>query len=154
MAARDLPTDLPTDLATPASSSIEIPIAWGEMDALGHVNNIVFFRYLETARIDFIRKAGCHQLRDQTGVGFILQSVEARFREPLVFPDTIRVDTRLLSIEDDRFTLAHAITSTRSGDVAAVGRGTIVTYDYSSEVKVRIPQTIRRALDALRAHSV
>ncbi|MFO0860997.1 MAG: thioesterase family protein [Phycisphaerales bacterium] len=139
-------SELKADLAHPAHTSIEIPIAWGEMDALGHVNNVVFFRYLETARIDFLRKAGCHALRDQLGVGFILQWVETRFRQPLVFPDTIRVDTRLLSVEPDRFTLAHAVVSTKSNQVAAIGRGTIVTYDYRAEQKVPMPDAIRRAL--------
>ncbi|MGH7242798.1 MAG: acyl-CoA thioesterase [Phycisphaerales bacterium] len=138
--------DLHTKLAHPATTSIEIPIAWGEMDALGHVNNVVFFRYIETARIDYLRRAGCHALRDETGVGFILQFVEMRFRQPLVFPDTVRVDTKLISIQEDRFTLAHAIVSTSTSDVAAVGRGSIVTYNYSNSAKVAIPASIRAAL--------
>ncbi|MBS0189509.1 MAG: thioesterase family protein [Phycisphaerales bacterium] len=142
-------SELQADLAHPAHTSIEIPIAWGEMDALGHVNNVVFFRYLETARIDFLRKAGCHALRDQLGVGFILQWVETRFRQPLVFPDTIRVDTKLVSIEPDRFTLAHGVVSGKTGAVAAVGRGTIVTYDYRSEQKVPMPAAIRAALEGV-----
>lgn len=140
------PTELRTDLAIPAESTIDIPIAWGEMDALGHVNNAVYFRYIEIARIDFLRTAGCHALRDETGVGFILQSVEMRFRRPLVFPDTIRVESKLLSVEQDRFTLAHGIVSRASGQVAAVASGTIVTYDYKRATKVAMPATIREAL--------
>jgi len=133
-------------LATPAATSIEIPIAWGEMDALGHVNNVVFFRYIESARIDFLRKSGSHALRDETGIGFILQFVEMRFRQPLVFPDTVRVDTKLVSIEDDRFTLAHAVVRKKTNDIAAIGRGTIVTFDYAKGVKVPVPGAIRDAI--------
>jgi len=143
------PTELRTDLASPAATSIEIPIAWGEMDALGHVNNAVFFRYIESARIDFLRKSGSHALRDETGIGFILQFVEMRFRQPLVFPDTVRVDTKLVSIEEDRFTLAHAVVSKKTGDVAAIGRGTVVTFDYAKGVKVPIPGAIRDAILAI-----
>lgn len=142
-------SDLRTDLAHPANTSIEIPIAWGEMDALGHVNNAVYFRYIEIARIDFLRKAGCHALRDETGVGFILQFVEMRFRQPLVFPDTIRVDTKLVAIEGDRFTLAHAVVSNTSKQVAAIARGTIVTYDYKSQEKRQIPEKVRAALASI-----
>lgn len=145
--------ELHVKLAHPAATSIEIPIAWGEMDALGHVNNIVYFRYIETARIDFLRKSGSHALRDETGVGFILQFVEMRFRQPLVFPDTVRVDTKLVSIEDDRFTLAHAVVSKKSNEVVAIGRGTIVTYDYSSGKKTLIPAKIRAAIEATQAQS-
>ncbi|MBL8887922.1 MAG: acyl-CoA thioesterase [Phycisphaerales bacterium] len=142
--------ELTTTLAHPATTSIEIPIAWGEMDALGHVNNAVFFRYIEIARIDFLRRCGSHALRDETGVGFILQFVEMRFRQPLVFPDTVRVDTKLLSIEDDRFTLAHAVVSKKTNEVAAIGRGTVVTYDYSAGKKAEIPAKIRAAIEATR----
>ncbi|MBX3380785.1 MAG: acyl-CoA thioesterase [Phycisphaeraceae bacterium] len=141
--------DLQTNLAHPATTTIEIPIAWGEMDALGHVNNAVFFRYIESARIDFLRKSGSHALRDETGIGFILQFVEMRFRQPLVFPDTIRVDTKLVSIEEDRFTLGHAVVSRKSGEVSAIGRGTIVTFDYSKNVKVAVPGAIREAILAM-----
>lgn len=140
---------LAADVASPAHSTIEIPIAWGEMDALGHVNNAVYFRYIENARIDFLRKAGCHALRDETGVGFILQFVEMRFRQPLVFPDTVRVGTKLDSMEGDRFTLAHAVVSQKTNEVAAIGRGTIVTYDYASGGKVAVPPAIREAILAM-----
>jgi acyl-CoA thioester hydrolase len=144
-----MPNELRIDLASPAATSIEIPIAWGEMDALGHVNNVVFFRYIESARIDFLRKSGSHALRDETGIGFILQFVEMRFRQPLVFPDTVRVDTKLLSIEDDRFTLAHAVVSKKTNEVAAIGRGTVVTYDYAAQQKLAIPAKLREALESM-----
>lgn len=146
--------ELPATIADPPSTTIEIPIAWGEMDALGHVNNVVYFRYFESARIDFLRKAGCSQLRAADGVGFILQAMEARFRVPLVFPDTIVVGTKLVAIETDRFTLAHSIRSKTHGQtqgVAAVGRGTIVTYDYPAGRKVAIPAVIREAIQKLAA---
>ncbi|HEX8875900.1 MAG TPA: thioesterase family protein [Phycisphaerales bacterium] len=141
--------DLPATIADPPNTTIEIPIAWGEMDALGHVNNVVYFRYFESARIDFLRKAGCSQLRAADGVGFILQAMEARFRVPLVFPDTIVVGTKLVALEEDRFTLAHSIRSKAHGQaqgVAAVGRGTIVTYDYAAAKKVAIPASVRDAI--------
>lgn len=140
---------LSANIANAPHTSIEIPIAWGDMDALGHVNNVVFFRYIESARIDFLRKSGSHALRDETGIGFILQFVEMRFRQPLVFPDTVRVDTKLVSVEDDRFTLAHAVVSGKSGEISAIGRGTIVTYDYKAEQKAIMPAAIRSALDAI-----
>lgn len=145
-----MPTvELPATIADPPSTTIEIPIAWGEMDALGHVNNVVYFRYFEIARIDFLRKAGCSQLKAADGVGFILQAMESRFRVPLVFPDTIVVGTKLVAIEDDRFTLVHSIRSKTHGQtqgVAAVGRGTIVTYDYAAGRKVSIPRAIGEAI--------
>lgn len=130
--------------------TIEIPVAWGEMDALGHVNNVVYFRYLESSRIAFIRSLALDDVRsvqvDGVKVGFILQGVQCRFRRPVVFPDTLRVTARLVKVEEDRFTLAHEVISEAQQVVAAVGEGTIVTYDYANARKVAIPPTLRARL--------
>lgn len=142
-----------------AETSIELPIQWGEMDALGHVNNVVYFRYLESARVAHIHALGFDKLRfvpteidgRSVHVGFILQSVQARFRKPLFYPDRLIITTRLVNIEDDRFTLAHEIISTQQRVVAAVGEGTIVTYDYDAHTKVRVPAIVRDKLLALHA---
>ncbi|HLP84719.1 MAG TPA: acyl-CoA thioesterase, partial [Phycisphaerales bacterium] len=48
---------------TASRVTIEIPVAWGEMDALGHVNNVVYFRYLESSRIAFIRSLALDDVR-------------------------------------------------------------------------------------------
>jgi acyl-CoA thioester hydrolase len=133
--------------------TIEIPIAWGEMDALGHVNNVVFFRYIESARVAFIRALGWKDPRAGSGhlglggVGFILQSVQLRFRRPLEYPDTLKVTSRLVSVEADRFTLAHEIISGALGDVAALGEGTVVTYDYAKGEKTEMPAGLRALLE-------
>lgn len=129
---------------------VDIPVAWGEMDALNHVNNVSFFRYLETSRVAFLRALGPGVGFDASdrrrGVGFILQHAECRFRRPVNFPDTLRVTSSLVSIGDDRFTLEHQVISTATDHVAAVGRGTIVTYDYAAHAKVSIPPVVRDAL--------
>ncbi len=130
--------------------TIDIPVVWGEMDALGHVNNVVYFRYLESSRIAFIRSLALDDVRsvqiDGVRVGFILQGVQCRFRRPVVFPDTLAVTVRLVNIETDRFTLAHEVVSKAQQAVVAVGEGTIVTYDYENARKVTIPDTLRRKL--------
>jgi acyl-CoA thioester hydrolase len=137
------------DLVRQAGTVVEIPVAWGEMDALGHVNNVVYFRYMETSRIAFIRALGWDRgVSDGGGAGFILQSVQCRFRRPVVFPDVVRVTSRLTEIGEDRFTLAHDLISERLGEVAAIGSGTIVTYDYAAGSKMRIPGELRTKLEA------
>lgn len=145
--------------------TISIPIHWGDMDALGHVNNVMFFRYLESARVNFIVTLAkeidsdgadsvddhsATSLRKICGVGFILQHVQCRFRRPLFYPDTITVTSRVVGIEADRFSLEHEITSQKTGEVSAVGVGTIVTYDYDAGTKVTMPERLRRALSSMK----
>lgn len=146
---------VPTPQHKPAPVTISIPIHWGDMDALGHVNNVLFFRYLESARVAYIRALGLTSLRETVptdgspAVGFILQQAQCRFRRPVVYPDTLRVTARLQSVEADRFTLEHEIISEAQAEVAALGTGTIVTYDYSKKSKVNMPADIRRAIEQL-----
>lgn len=136
---------------SPAPVTIDIPIHWGDMDALAHVNNVLFFRYLESARVAYLAALGLDDLRRSGGVGFILQHAECRFRRPVVYPDVLRVSARLESIQADRFTLTHEVFSTAQQTVAALGRGTIVTYDYGAACKVPLPVPIREAIDRLES---
>lgn len=125
---------------------IEIPVAWGEMDAFGHVNNAAYFRYFESSRIAWLERHGWTDLMDTHGMGVILHSVQARFRRPVRYPDVLRVGTRLASMEADRFTLEHAVWSTREDALAAEGSGIIVAYDYRRACKGAIPALLRDAM--------
>src|ERR1700685_4134364 len=103
-------------------------VVWGEMDAYQHVNNVVYFRYFENARLEYIRRLDWFALEKATGIGPILASTQARFRRPLAYPDTILIGARLLALDADRFHLEHKIVSAVLGDVVTEGQGTIVTY--------------------------
>lgn len=140
----------------PAPVTLSIPVAWGEMDALGHVNNVAYFRYLESSRVEYLRRLGFGRLPGGTtpGIGFILQSAQCRFRRPVVYPDTLRVTARCTQIATDRFTLSHEIISTTLNDTAALGQGTIVCYDYAKAAKVAIPPELRAAIESLEGGPV
>jgi acyl-CoA thioester hydrolase len=121
------------------------------MDALGHVNNAVYFRYMESARVAFLLWAGIDRLAGHaSGTGVILQAAQCRFRRPVVYPDTLLISSRIESIEADRFTLAHDLTSRSRNEVVALGSGVIVAYDYTLARKTIIPEAWRAALEAAR----
>src|SRR5262245_43762577 len=90
---------------------VELPVVWGEMDSYRHVNNVVYFRYFESARLEYFRRLDWFEYERVTGVGPILAATEARFRKPLTYPDTILVGARLASLGEDRLVLAHRIVS-------------------------------------------
>lgn len=129
--------------------SIEIPVAWGEMDAFQHVNNVVYFRYLESARIAYFRELGLIDIMERTGVGPILASVQCRFKIPLTFPDTVSVGVRVSEIGPDRFTMEYAVMSQRLGKIAAVGSGVIVSYSYREKEKTPLPAEVKRRIQKL-----
>ena len=128
---------------------VSIPVQWGEMDAYGHVNNTVFFRYFETARIAFLELCGFIEAYEELKVGAILHSTSCRFRLPLFFPDTIEVGGRAKEIGEDRFVMEYRVVSLDQNGIAAEGTGTIVSFDYGRRVKVSIPTDVMEKLEKL-----
>ena len=124
----------------------ETPIAWGDMDAFGHVNNTVFFRLFESARIAYLDRINFRGT--EGGLGPILHSTHCRFRRPLVYPDVVRVGARVSEVSDDRFTMAYVIINQR-GEVVAEGGGVVVSYDYRAAAKAALPQNVRAAIREL-----
>jgi acyl-CoA thioester hydrolase len=130
---------------------IAVPIAWGEMDAFGHVNNIVFFRHFESARIALLDAIDFLEPASNDGVGPILASTHCRFRRPLTYPDTVHVGTRVRSIESDRFELEFRTVSLASSQTAAEGLGVVVAYHYANAHKTALPERVHTSIDTLSA---
>lgn len=124
----------------------ETPVAWGEMDALGHVNNIVYFRYFESARLAYLERVGFLDEMKRSGVGPILATTRCRFRKPLTYPDRIRVGATARELQDDRFTMLYSIESETLETIAADGDGLIVAYDYNHQRKAALPDSVRHAI--------
>ncbi len=128
---------------------VEFPVAWGEMDSFQHVNNVVYFRYFENARIIYSDKLGLHKYKDQTGIGPILGSTNCRFKHPLTYPDTVSVGAKIVSVADDRFTMSYVVVSHRHQKIAAEGDAVIVMYDYRSGTKTILPEELRQRMLAM-----
>ena len=128
---------------------VDVPVVWGDMDAFQHVNNTVYFRYFETARIAFFDKLGFNEVKAETGVGPILASTQCRFRIPLTYPDTVSVGAKVLNVEEDRFTMHYLIVSHRHKEVAAEGDGLLVAFDYKTLNKAKLPEIIHERIVAI-----
>jgi acyl-CoA thioester hydrolase len=128
---------------------IDLPVAWGEMDALRHVNNIVYFRYFESVRIAYFEKLRFWEFMNQTGVGPILASIQCKFKIPLTYPDTVSVGTRIPSIEQDRFVMEYRAVSHKSQAIAAEGEGVVVSYNYRESKKTPLPEEMKQRILAL-----
>lgn len=126
--------------------AIELPVVWGEMDAFQHVNNVVYFRYFESARIAYFDQTGVNEEMAESGIGPILASTQCRFKAPLTYPDTITVATCVEQLEEDRFAMRYFVKSHRSGRVVAEGDGVVVYYDYNANSKHVIPEKIKQRI--------
>ncbi|MCB0189927.1 MAG: acyl-CoA thioesterase [Caldilineaceae bacterium] len=131
--------------------TLAIRVAWGDMDAFQHVNNTIYFRYFESARIAYLERLGVADFIATSGVGPILHSVNCRFRLPVTYPDTVHVGVRVTALGADRMVMDQCLVSERHGKIAAQGNAITVTYDYGRGVKAPLPTVVRNAIFDLEA---
>ena len=128
---------------------IEIPIAWGDMDAFQHVNNIMYFRYFESARIAYFEKLTFPEHMIKTGIGPILANTQCKFKIPLTYPDQVSVGAKVDVIEKDRFLMKYLVVSHKHKNINALGEGMLVSFNYHENKKAPIPDEIRARITDL-----
>ena len=124
-------------------------LVWGDMDAFRHINNKVYFRYFEDARIAFFDKAGVTDLMQRENIGPILARTSCNFLLPLDYPDRIRIGARAMIRTPKTLLMEYAVFSENLQKVAAEGDGVIVYYDYNKGGSCRIPETIAKRIHRL-----
>jgi acyl-CoA thioester hydrolase len=129
---------------------VELPVLWGDMDALGHVNNAVYARWLEEARIRYFE---CIKPFEPDGVGPILARQVIDFRLPVVYPDSVTVAVRVARMGTTSLTLKYQVHSAGQGAVAVEAESVIVVYDYVRGSKVAISGAMRERIEKLESGS-
>ena len=129
---------------------MDFPVDWGEQDAFGHLNNVVYFRYFENVRMHYLERIGALRSHVEEGIGVILATTTCNFERPVVWPAQLRISTGCTRIGNTSFTMAYSIAD-EAGNIVATGSSVQVMYDYARNTKVPVPEAIRRAIDALRA---
>lgn len=122
-------------------------IHWGDMDAFNHVNNIIYFRYFEDARIAYFNKMGMHEHKKKTNVGPILANTECNFKLPMSYPDKIFIGGRGKILSPKKFQMDYMVFSESLNGVAAEGKGLLVYYDYNAAKSCEIPEHIVNAIN-------
>lgn len=128
---------------------ISFPLLWGDQDTLGHVNNIVYLRWAETARIEYLARTGVWNGSAIERIGPILATISCDYRLPLTYPDTVYAGTRITAIGNSSFRMAHRIVSSNRRAVAADLDSTLVLLDYSAGKSVALPAEVRVAFEKL-----
>jgi acyl-CoA thioester hydrolase len=138
----------PAEILKDFTCIINQQVQWGDMDAAQHVNNTVYLRYFESARIAFFEQIGFMDFSGDEGVGPILAEAHCKYKAPLTYPDAIKITARILpeTITDYGFVMQHIVFSEKLQRVAAEGTSTIVCYDYKTKRKALIPSDLRLKL--------
>ncbi|MFA6451029.1 MAG: thioesterase family protein [bacterium] len=128
---------------------VECRVNWGDMDAFQHVNNAMYFRYLENARIVYGEKIRIAERMKTEGLGPILKWTECKYIRPLAYPDTALVGTRSMSLEDGELKSGYIVFSEAQEAVVAVGTSIGVFYDYKNRRRADFPEDIVERIEML-----
>ena len=124
---------------------LDIPVRWGDMDAMGHVNNTVYFRYMEQTRISWFDAIGCPP--DPRGTGPLIINAHCTFLRQIAYPGAVLcrhyVGRIGVSSVETRVTMA------RTDDpltICAEGGAKIVWVDFPKQKSQPLPDWARAAI--------
>ena len=119
-----------------------IAVRWGDMDAMGHVNNATYFRYMEPARIDWFRSIGC--VPDAQGEGPVIVNAFCNFYRQFEYPDEVLL--KMYVSDPGRTTFESWATMEKvaePGVVCAAGGATTIWVNFPQQKAVGLPAWIR-----------
>ena len=155
----DVPAD-PRDVPGDFAHRHEVEVRLSDTDAMGHVNNARYLTYVEIARVAYYEQVtgkplaiGVHGAEE----GMILAEIRMTYRSPAFFGETLTVETRVERIGTTSFGLAHRITAPESrfgpARLVAAADSVLVSYDYTDEKPIPVPDDWRAAIAAFEGRS-
>lgn len=126
-----------------------IPVRFRDLDAMGHVNNAVYFTYLEVGRQDYW--FALTQQRTTDAFGFIVGKAECVYRSPAALGEVVRVRLGVTRMGGASFTMAYELTEAASGRLIAQASTELVCYDWAQKRPRRISDEERQAIEAFEA---
>ena len=132
---------------------LALQVRWGDMDALGHVNNAVYLTYLEQARLDY---AKAYWQGQGDGIGVIMARIAIDYKMPLVASDDVHIYTRCSRLGNRSFDMEQWVMRWKDGalEIAAQATTTVVVYDYDSQQSVLIPEVWREIMQSYEGRAL
>jgi acyl-CoA thioester hydrolase len=123
-------------------------VRFSDLDAMRHVNNAVFLRYFETARISYLRDLQVHDpvAEVEAGFGLIFAECHISYRSPVGFDEDLEVELTICDIRRSSFRLAFEMRVRER--LCADGYGVMVGFDYVAQRAAALPEEIRGRLEA------
>ena len=120
-----------------------IAIRWSDMDAMGHVNNVTYFRYMEQARISWFDTLSPG--RDAwTTTGIVIASASCNFRRAMTYPGTVEV--KIYTSQPGGSSIGTYYELLLQDEIYADGAAVVVFIDMKTQKAKRIPEEIRSLL--------
>ncbi len=129
-----------------------IDTRWMDNDAYGHVNNVVYYSFFDTAVNRWLIERGLLDIAGSEAIGLVVET-QCRYRSPIAFPDRVTAGVRVVHL--GRSSVRYELALFRNDDdtAAAMGHFVHVYVSRASRASVSIPETVRQALESLRMPS-
>ena len=124
-----------------------LQVRFNECDGLGHVNNAVYYTYMEAARMELFRMLDPDM--DIKNWKLIVASTSCEYKAQASFAQWLRITTEIERIGNSSFTVLHRISDRDTGKLIAVGRAVLVHYDYQKQQSRPLTPEMRRTLETL-----
>jgi acyl-CoA thioester hydrolase len=128
--------------------SITLRIDWCDMDIFKHVNNVMYFKYIQSARVNYWEQAGLADMYKNEGIIAMLLSTQCRYLKPLYYPGNVIIKSSVSFIKNTSFGLIHQLFNDQ-GDLVAELQDVMVLFDDKTQVKITVPQTVRARIMSL-----
>ncbi len=126
--------------------STQLQVRWRDLDPMGHVNNAVYFTYLEQARVHYLH--GLDLVTDDPSeVGMILAEATCQFQSPLKLGENTTIHVRVSELRNSSFIFEYRMEG-QDGRLAALARSVQVCYDYAAQRSIPIPKRWRATITA------
>ncbi|MBL7936403.1 MAG: acyl-CoA thioesterase [Bacteroidia bacterium] len=126
-------------------AKITLRIDWSEIDAFGHVNNVMFMKYVQAARLNYVDSVGLMKLHRTQNIGFMVAETNCQFKKELHFPGYINVNTKVAFVKNTSFSLEHTMTNA-DGEIVAIAKDVLVVFDFNKKEKCLIPDEIKEKI--------
>jgi acyl-CoA thioester hydrolase len=124
-----------------------LQVRFRDTDAFGHVNNAVFFSYIELARIRYLLDV-LEPAEPFERMPLILARVELDFRSPIMFGEEVEVETQVDRIGRSSIAMSHRMTVGAGGRLVGEAQSVLVTYDYEIARPMPVPDDWRMRIGA------
>lgn len=119
---------------------------WGDTDMLGHINNVLYARYYESARTSYLREVLDIDFINPDKTGVILADMKIAYLQQLHHPAVMHIGARISRLGGSSMHLDAAVFVEGNENPISTSRATLVWFDYANNKTIKIPDADRETI--------
>lgn len=128
-----------------------LTVRFSDIDMLGHTNNAVYFSYMEEARISYFKELGYDAKDFQKRCPIILAAASCDFKSPSFMTEELEIYLGITELKRSSFIMEYEIKEKSSQRLVALGKTTLVTYDFNNHKVISIPEDLKKKIESIEA---